>query len=165
MNKDFWRSLADRRIEEAQARGDMDVPEEARKRIDLSENPYVPEDKRMAYKIMADNDTPPEWIDDGKTIRALISKATIGLEQSYKTYTYILRKLDRRSDADSIYARLDAHQRWDEARARFRRAVAEINEKINTYNLRVPISSLQRLYLDADRAIERIEAGTGADKR
>jgi len=164
MNKDFWRSLADRRIEEAQARGDMDVPDEARQRIDLTENPYVPEDKRMAYKIMADNDTPPEWIDDGKTIRGLISKAMAGLEQSYKTYSYILRKLDGKRDADSIYARLDAHQRWDEARARFRRAAAEINEKINTYNLRVPISSLQRLYLDADREIERIQ-GTGVDKR
>ncbi len=164
MNKEFWRSLVDRQIEEAQARGDMDVPEEARKRIDLSENPYVPEDKRMAYKIMADNDTPPEWIDDGKTIRALISKAIARLEQSHETHVYILRKLEGRRDADSIYARLDAHKRWDEACARYRRAVAEINEKINTYNLRVPISTLQRLYLDADQAIERIEAGTGAEK-
>jgi hypothetical protein len=155
----YWDEFINRRIEKAREDGAFEIPQEARgKPLDLSENPYVPEASRMAFKIMKENDIAPEWIMDGKDIRQAVHEATMNIERAHKTFRTMLRKLATRVDVDSIYAREDAYGAWDDACQRFRKAAEKINRMIITYNLKVPISDLQHLRFDPERVIERLEA-------
>ena len=157
---DSWRFVTDRKIEQAQESGEFDTTSRQGKPLDLSENPYIPEDQRLAFKLMKDNDLTPAWVGDGKEIREGISSAISQLERSHALLHERLRKLDQRVGAEAIYARLDAYRAWDDAVERFRRAGTRINKLINTYNLRVPVSDLQRLYFDVERELDRIQNGS-----
>jgi hypothetical protein len=53
--------LAERKIEEALARGDLDSLPGAGRPLDLEDDPLVPEDVRMAYRILKNSGfVPPE---------------------------------------------------------------------------------------------------------
>src|SRR4051812_49398055 len=53
--------LAERKIEEALARGDLDNLPGAGEPLDLNDDPLVPEDVRMAYRILKNSGfVPPE---------------------------------------------------------------------------------------------------------
>jgi hypothetical protein len=156
---DFWQLLSDRKIEEAQQSGEFDTSGYWGKPLDLTENPFVPEDQRLAFKLMKDNDLVPAWIGDGKEIRETISRAIQRVERAHATFQATLRRLESRIDVEAIYAREDAYRAWDKARERFHTDGAQINRLINTYNLRVPISDLQRLYFNVERELDRIQNG------
>ncbi len=157
----FWDDLVERRIEEALKEGGLDNTAYRGKRLEWDDNPFVPEVQRLAYKLLKDNDLAPGWIMDGKEIREAISKATLEVAQAYAAFRRTLRQLRGRIDVNAIYEREAAYRAWDENRQRFLVAVDKINALINTYNLRVPISDLQRLYFNGERVLERLES---ADK-
>ena len=70
--------LVEQKIQEAIAKGEFDnLPGEG-KPIDLEENPFVPPDWRLAYKMLKDNAVAPEFVLRLKaieTIRAEMEKA------------------------------------------------------------------------------------------
>ncbi len=154
----YWDEFIRRKIEKAEEEGALDVPEARGKPLDLSENPYVPEERRLAYKLMKENDIAPDWIMDGKDIRQTVAEATASLENAHKSFLATMRKLDARVDVDAIYARLATYKIWDDAQERFRSAAARINQMIITYNLKVPISDLQHMRFDPERVIDRLNA-------
>src|SRR5439155_2728353 len=80
---DDWNRVTEQRIEEALENGELDVPALHGKPLDLTENPYVPEDQRLAFKLLKDNGLSPAWITDGKDIRELIDKALVSLRRSH----------------------------------------------------------------------------------
>jgi hypothetical protein len=154
----LWDQIIRQMMDKAQSEGAFNEAEFHGKPLDLSENPFVPEDQRMAYKIMKDNDVVPEWIGDNREIREAINAARRELERSHARFQDTLRKLANRVDVDAIYARHAAHGNWDIARERFRQEGARINKLIETYNFRVPISQLQRLYFNVERELGRFES-------
>jgi Domain of unknown function (DUF1992) len=155
---DYWNYLAQQRIDEAQEQGELDVPAMHGKALDLTENPFIPEDQRLAYKLLKDNDLSPAWIIDGKEIRERIDSARASLSRAHALFEQTLHSLDQRLDIDAIYARQAAYSSWDKARDQFRHTARSINKLIETYNLRVPLGSLQRLYFNAERELERLES-------
>ncbi len=157
---DFWNILAQKRIEEAQEQGELNVPQLRGRALDLTENPLVPEDQRLAFKLLKDHDLAPAWIGDGKEIRERVDSALADVRRSRTVFERTIRQLDGRLDVEAIYARDMAYQTWDKARDRFRTATAKINKLIETYNLRVPLSSLQRLYFNAERELTRLESSS-----
>jgi Domain of unknown function (DUF1992) len=156
-----WHRISERLIEEAQEKGDLDVPAMHGKPLDLTENPYVPEDQRLAFKLLKDNDLSPAWIIDGKEIRELIDTVLATLRRSHARFEQTMRRLEGRLDVDAIYERDAAYRTWDSARERFRQSAGKINKLTETYNLRVPISSLQRLYFNAERELDRLDSDSG----
>ena len=160
---DRWNEIAQKRIDEAQEQGELDVPSMHGKALDLSENPFVPEDQRLAFKLLKDNGLAPAWIADGKEIRELIENALTTLKHAHDLFGQSLARLEKRVDIDAVYERDVAYRSWDKARDRFRESGQKINKLIETYNLRVPISSLQRLYFNVERQLERFE--TGSERR
>jgi len=157
---DYWNQLIQKQIEEAQEQGILDNPGFHGKALDLSENPFVPEDQRLAFKLLKDNGLSPAWIADGKEIRELIEGAIATLKSAHNVFKETLNRLDQRVDIDAIYARQAAYVSWDKARERFRESAQKINKLIETYNLRVPISSLQRLYFNPERELERLDSSS-----
>lgn len=64
----------DRLLSEAAARGEFDDLPNAGQPLDLSENPFVPEDWRLAFKILRDNQIVPEFVARRKEIEAIRSE-------------------------------------------------------------------------------------------
>jgi hypothetical protein len=154
----FWRLINEKLLEEAIERGELNVPEAKGKPLDLTENPYIPEGQRLAFKLLKDNDLIPAWIADNKEIRESLEAARAKLRRDYNFFREAQRKHEGRVDIDSIYARNAAYQGWDDACEKFRKSIAKINKLTQTYNLRVPIPDLQRLYFDPEREIERVQS-------
>jgi hypothetical protein len=63
--------FVERKLEEAARKGAFDRLPGAGLPIDLSENPYVPADWRLAFKILADHKIVPEFVERRKTIEAI----------------------------------------------------------------------------------------------
>ena len=63
--------FVERKLEEAARAGAFDRLPGAGLPIDLSENPYVPADWRLAFKILADHRIVPEFVERRKEIEAI----------------------------------------------------------------------------------------------
>lgn len=68
---DAFDAIAERRIQEALARGDFDDLPGAGKPLDLSEDPLVPEDLRMAYRILRNAGFVPPEVEQLRDLRDL----------------------------------------------------------------------------------------------
>lgn len=60
--------LVEEQIRKAREKGAFDQLEGAGKPLNLEENPYVPGEMQMAFKILKDNGFAPYWIELGKEI-------------------------------------------------------------------------------------------------
>jgi len=94
---EFRDDLVGRKIEEAAARGEFDNLPTAGKPLDLRENPFVPADWRLAFKILRDNHVAPEFVDRRRAIERIRE------EMSREPLEAPLRKLARRL-ADEVDA-------------------------------------------------------------
>jgi len=63
--------FVERKLEEAARAGAFDRLPGAGEPLDLSENPFVPADWRLAFKILADHRIVPEFVERRKEIEAL----------------------------------------------------------------------------------------------
>lgn len=122
--------FVERKLEEAARAGAFDHLPGAGAPIDLTENPYVPADWRLAFKILADHKIVPEFVERRKEIEAL--RAEIDA-----------LKTDRRRDLD--WRRLACRNRL----ARLAEAVDALNRSLVRENQFVR-SSLQLPPVDFD---------------
>ena len=63
--------FVERKLEEAARAGAFDRLPGAGEPIDLTENPYVPADWRLAFKILADHKIVPEFVERRKEIETI----------------------------------------------------------------------------------------------
>ncbi len=63
--------FVEQKLEEAARRGDFDRLPGAGLPLDLSENPYVPAEWRLAFKILADHRIVPEFVERRKAIESI----------------------------------------------------------------------------------------------
>src|ERR1051326_5568464 len=73
--------FVERKLEEAARRGAFDHLPDAGGPIDLSENPFVPPDWRLAFKILKDHKIVPEFVERRKEIESIRGE----LEQALAT--------------------------------------------------------------------------------
>lgn len=126
---DIWRTIADRKVREAMDEGAFDNLDGTGEPLNLDEDPFTDPALRMAHRLLRNNGFAPAWIQEGKEI---------------ETEAYRIRAELRHSRADR------------DAVDRFRRAAAQLNRRIASYNLEVPALQTQKLPLDVEREIERI---------
>jgi DnaJ homolog subfamily C member 28 len=127
--------ISDERIRAAMAEGKFDNLPGMGKPLNLDENPYEPEDMRMANSVLRSNDFTPVWIEIWKEIEQDLEKA----RRRYETG-----------------AALDAEM----ARTEFSTAIAALNRRILDYNLRVPSNVFQRPTLLLQKEIDTIQSKT-----
>lgn len=65
-----WRSLIDEQMDEAMKNGAFDNLPGQGKPLDLSDDANTPDDMKLAYKILKENDLAPAWIEEGKELEA-----------------------------------------------------------------------------------------------
>lgn len=148
---DFSR-VAERLLAEAREHGVFDnLPR--RGRLNLEDDDLVPEEDRLAVRVLKQNEMLPEWIETDKSIREQISTARTALAHAYQRYRQAM------TNARSPQERHRAEEIWQQARKQFEDTVAQINQAIFEYNLRAPSALVQRLPLRLAEEYARLENG------
>ena len=115
-----WRSLVEQRIQDGIERGLFDNLPGAGKPLNLEEDALVPEDMRMAFRLLRSNGLAPLWVELNKEIRDDIER------------------LERfRAHVQERVARTNAIQ-WEHRRREYIRRIEDINAKIVNYNILAP---------------------------
>lgn len=125
---DQWESLANQRIEEAMRTGAFDNLPGQGKPL-RAEDPFEPSEQRMANKLLRNNDLAPGWIGERKRLLEAIDK--------------LRREMTAASDDK------ERLENWEAA-------MQELNRKILSFNLQVPIIHLQLLQLRLDEEVARV---------
>ena len=143
------RRLAEERIQQAMAQGAFDnLPGKGRP-LELRENPFVPPELRLAYKLLKDANFAPDWIELDRDVRAARDELA-AFQQRHLDWL----RLQSQSDGSPPAAVLEWHRRM---RAELARRVDELNRKIDQLNLIVPQLQLQRPRLDPDYVLRRFD--------
>jgi hypothetical protein len=114
----------------------------------LEENPYLEPGLAIAYHLLRQNDARPGWIEADLAIRRGIEQARQDLRRTIQWRQETLRDLEGKSDPRSRREREWVEAEWERALRSFARRIAELNEQISLYNLKVPIYWLQRFKFD-----------------
>lgn len=141
-----WESLIDRKIREAMEEGEFADLSGKGEPIDLTENPFEDPDWRMAHRMLRNAGFAPAWIEERKDIEAEIADARTALARVWK----VLQKARHTEHFDS------AELRWRQSLEDFRARSAELNRRIETWNLKAPAVGAHRSRIDFDREIDRI---------
>jgi Domain of unknown function (DUF1992) len=122
---DIWRTIAERKIEEAMAEGAWDHLTGAGEPLRLDDDPFVDPSLRMAHRLLKNNGLAPAWIEEAKEIDADVEALR---EQ--------LRNAACPTDLNRI--RQQAHA---------------LNRRIANFNLKAPSAVCHRLPMDLEREI------------
>jgi DnaJ family protein C protein 28 len=150
-----WESAIDKQIREAMERGEFDHLPGAGKPLDLDENPFAPEDWRLAFKILKDNNVAPEWIEIGKQIRDEMSALAQLLERQTQWQRERLAKTKLLAPDKAIAERERLAQAREQTMRAYRQRAEALNKMIDTFNLKVPNAQLQVPRVRIDEELQR----------
>ena len=150
-----WRIVAERKIQAWIDDGGPDRLPNKGQPIDLADNPFVPADLRMAFRVMKNADVAPDWIEISKEIEAALTRC----REAGRWFHDGLRRDRielRGAAADALPAirermRERAARFADEQRARYR----HVNALIERFNVACPVGHLHRQQLDLENQISR----------
>ena len=152
-----WESSIEKQIREAMEHGEFDNLRGKGKPLDLGENPYTPEDWRLAFKVLKDAGFAPEWIEQGKEIQSEL-RALAALLDSQSQWQRERRSKLKSFTPDKMIAE---HEHLIKAIEKtigaYRQRALALNKTIDTFNLKVPDITLQVARLKIEEEIERFE--------
>jgi DnaJ family protein C protein 28 len=134
------RSPAERIIAQAIENGEFDNLPGTGKPLTFDD---LARDENLAHRLLVDNGFSLPWIELKRQIDADSEKAVRRLSQR-------LEWLQGQGEA------LESSSRWAATVEEFRSEIQKLNQRIDEYNLRVPLSQFQRRRLEADAELERL---------
>jgi hypothetical protein len=145
--------IAERRIREAIDAGEFDNLSGAGKPLaDQEDNPFVPEDMRVAFKVLQNSGYAPDWMTLAQEIEDDLDGLKISADYHFRmlreelaevgSNPYAVKRL--RTEMDRLRS---LHKR---ASAQYRQKIEAVNRKISTFNQTVPIASLLKIPLDVE---------------
>ncbi len=123
------------------------------KPLKLEDETSVPEELRLAHRILRANDLAPDWIMDGKAISD--TQAALTKEVRVQTRRYLKELREAESSSTPELNRQHINQRWDVTKAALRERINKLNKDILNFNLKVPRGVTHRPLFDLDREIAR----------
>ena len=148
-----WESLIDQKIREAMEQGEFDDLPGKGEPVDTSENPFEDPELRLAHRILRNAGFAPSWIEERKDIEAEVAIARNQLSKAW-----MILKSARGSEHES-----GARARWDKALNLFTKQVAELNDRIVAWNLKIPAAGFQRRRIDIKGEVSRVERSGASD--
>ncbi|RME86410.1 MAG: DUF1992 domain-containing protein [Caldilineae bacterium] len=145
-----WESWIEELIRDAQARGEFDNLPGKGKPLPSRRNPFLPEDRQMAYDLVQNSGYTLPWIDEGKEIDRRIARAREKLQRDYRWYR------SRQARASTVEL-IEIEGIWLRYRQAFAHEVDAINRVIDTYNLKVPALQFQKPRLILAEELARVE--------
>ncbi len=153
---DRWQSHIDREIQKALQNGEMENLPGAGKPLNLHDDPNVPDDMRMAYRVMAQNGVAPDWIEQGKYLEAREKQIRTRLAQAARYYREAQADLKHIAPAKAEALRENTEQVWQSAQRSIKRMVDEYNDQILSFNLKAPRSIKHRHIFDLPKEIAKL---------
>lgn len=151
-------TIVERLIKEAEEEGKFDnlAGEGLPQKIE-EENPYISEDKRLAFKILANSGHAPPWIEMGKDLDTELEKASRARREHIR---YLKDRLDyiKRGSPNYFFRDLrilaEDHQRWLKTHSK---KLSELNERVHSYNNICPVVEKCKVPLQVEKIIEEYE--------
>ena len=148
-----WRIIAERKIQEWVDRGGPERLTNKGQKLDLTDNPFVPSELRMAYKVMKNADVAPDWIEIGKDVEAQLLRA----REAALKFRHLQRnerlslRLASAVQAEAARGRMELRREHfaDEQRARLR----HVNHLIERFNRACPVMGLHRVKVDVEKDV------------
>jgi DnaJ family protein C protein 28 len=134
-----WRDIVERRIQEAEKRGQFDDLPGRGRPLDLRENPFAKPEWRLAHRMLKHAGFALDWIELHKTIRLELAQCQKLLEDQLLWADKVLASTDDREEID---AQLDDIYRWTVAS--YTERAKKLNQKMELFNLMVPLMHLQK---------------------
>jgi DnaJ family protein C protein 28 len=107
--------------------------------LDLDTNPYVDSGWELAYHLLKENGFAPQFIEMRQAIETELAAARAALARSA---AWRQQALAAGEDAARVEAELA------KAKEKFTNSIEELNKRILTYNLSIPLPSLHRNRID-----------------
>ena len=147
------KSALERAIEEGRF---SNLPNDG-KPLDLRENPYTPDDRRLAYKMLQDNDMAPEWVLLGKTLEVQREKLINAIKAAIKRHRGMLADAERAPSHQRDAFRRNAQAKWESDKRKLAHKVEAYNRDLGTYNLKAAQGMPRRTYFNLDKEINRLQ--------
>ena len=156
-HEDKFRALAERRIRDALESGELKVEGGPDKKLDLEENPFVPDEWRLAFRVLKSGNFRPDWIELANEIENDLAAWRTAADRHF---AFLRQRLDAlTADAGGLRRMREEvaalKQRHVRATAYHAHMLDEINRKIHRYNATVPVNSLMRPTLARDDEMRR----------
>ena len=145
-----WQDLITEQLDEAASRGAFDNLPGKGQPLRLNEHPNEPSDMRMANKLLKDNDLSPTWIGDRKALLAEIEALRAAMRRQWHLAGAHIKDAggDRETLKDS----------WHRALIRWEEQIADLNRRIVSLNITLPIWRMELHRLRLDEELNRIGA-------
>ncbi|MCX6043666.1 MAG: DUF1992 domain-containing protein [Chloroflexi bacterium] len=141
--------IVGQRIEEAMRQGMFDNLRGHGKPLDLRRNPFVPEEKEMAFHLLENSGFSPSWITDRTSMLRYIEQWRAALHKQGAHY----QALSQTTTTDQSRQQLQEH--WDLQLSNWATELQNLNRRIETLNLTQPIARLEVFKLILDEELKR----------
>jgi len=135
-------------IRKAMEEGAFDDLRGKGKPLNLNENPCIEPGWRLAFRMLQNEGFTLPWMEKRNDIENDLTAAREFLARAWKWHD---EKMAGGLEVTFI------EREWDKAQARFREKVADLNKRIEGYNLEVPALVFQRAKIDVKKEIEELE--------
>lgn len=148
-----WDDLVSRRIEEAMSDGAFDNLPGRGKPLQKRNNEHVPEEMRLAFNLLEDNDMPPQWIGDRAELQRAIAKFRSTIQRQAEWHR------TRLAEAKTEHDRFRLTESWKHYVQTWEEEIRELNRRIRNLNLKQPIAHLEiwQLRLDEELAYAHVQ--------
>lgn len=138
MSIERWQSVIDEALQKALENGELSNLPGAGKPLNLRRDSFVPDDMQMAYKIMRDNEIAPDWVMMGKELTQQENKLRDHIRAAVRTYQTALAESERAVPGQVAAYRQNAEAQWQAAQRSIQALADQYNDRVLTYNLKVP---------------------------
>ncbi|MDE0629935.1 MAG: DUF1992 domain-containing protein [Caldilineaceae bacterium SB0665_bin_25] len=145
-----WQDLISEQLDEAAANGAFENLPGKGQPLRLDRFPNEPDDMRMANKLLKDNDLTPTWIGDRKALLAEIELLRTEMKRQWEL---------TRACAGAAGSEREAFARsWRRSIADWEANIDELNRRIVSLNIALPIWRMELHRLRLDEELKRIGA-------
>jgi ribosomal protein L39E len=102
------------------------------KPLKLDDDPYTPDDTKLAYKILKDNNMAPDWMMAGRELEIREQKLRDQLRRAASAY-----QSSQAVETDAI-KRVHADRLWRRAQRKLAADVEQYNREVAAYNIKIP---------------------------
>ena len=152
MSLPAWDEIVERRIRQAQERGEFEHLAGKGHPLDLTDDPFVEHEWRLAHRMLKDAGFTPDWLALGKEIRRELAACREELARSGARHEDEMAGCGCSTDD-----RAHVERQWERAQVRFAERVDKLNRKIDLFNLKVPIVRLQRCRVSVEGEMRKLK--------
>jgi len=142
-------------LKDAMNKGEFDNLPGAGKPLKLDNDPHTPAELRMAYKLLKDNDLPPDWIAGGKEIDATRDQLRDDLRKAVRRYRGELHDAARSDQPEQ--GRLRVEGRFATTVDGLRDRAKALNRLVLNFNLKAPQGVAHKPMFDFEREYQQLK--------